>query len=90
MARDIDRRYGIRLSDEQVRKMHLGQVDPATISAEHLIAVAKYYGVNSSALGEVAEQRVGNLLAMTQNWKMLRTEAIRATRRDPHTGRWAA
>lgn len=85
MSRDIRGRFHIAVTDETLRKMHVGEVDPATTNPEYLIAVAKFYGVSSSDLGPVAEERLANLLALTQNWKKLSPEATAALRRQRRT-----
>lgn len=71
MAAAIWKDQGIQVSHETLRKMHRGEVDPAKAMPEHLIAVAKFYGVSSADLGPAAEHRLQALMALAQNWKVL-------------------
>ena len=69
IAARIEADQGVQISHEQLRQMHSGEVDPTSSRPEHLIAVAKFYGVNSIDLGHHAGHRLGDLMALTQNWK---------------------
>jgi hypothetical protein len=58
IARDLDLVYHQRMSAEQVRRYHRGEVDPHDASIEHLAALSGYYRVGISALSPVAFSRL--------------------------------
>lgn len=61
----ILRTYGHSMgSDEQVRKLHHGLVDPATTSVENLLALSRYYGVQPSEITEVVDLRERQVLVL--------------------------
>jgi hypothetical protein len=58
-------------SDETIRRMHNGDVDPNTCVIESIVGLARYYHVSPDDLGEAAGERVRHLLALSdQNWKI--------------------
>lgn len=61
MAADLWADYHYRVSDETLRKMHGGEVDPHTCDAELLAVVALYYGVADEKVSPVAADRLKRL-----------------------------
>lgn len=56
--------HEVSCGDEQVRKMHVGEVDPRTTAIEHLLAVAWYYDVEPSDLHPVVAERLAKVLVL--------------------------
>jgi hypothetical protein len=70
MAKDFYKDYGHDISDEQLREMHNGKRNPASVAIEVLVDLTVYYGCSPRELGSVAEERL--------NW--LRTLDVSAWR----------
>ena len=64
MSKDLYRDYGYDVHEESLRKAHRGDVDPTQCSVELLLGLKAYYGVESSALGEVAARRIATTRAL--------------------------
>jgi hypothetical protein len=66
-AKDIElfayRTMEMRVSDESVRKVFAGQVDPTTCNVELLISLAAFFEVSPDELGSFAGERVRRILA---------------------------
>lgn len=64
IARDIalTTNGGIDITDEQIRKMHAGQVDPHTCDINQLIGLAAFYRVDLEVIHPVAATRARAML----------------------------
>lgn len=58
MSREIWARNRVQISDEQLRRYHIGDVDPNDAALEHLAALAAFYDVGMSGLHVVAYNRL--------------------------------
>ena len=62
---------GLTITDETVRKYHVGLVDPTTAPVEMIAALATYYGVGISEISEEAYKRASttsDLLVRSLRW----------------------
>lgn len=57
IGREIEVHFNVTMSAEQVRKFHVGEVDPHAAPLEQLVALAAYYDVGLSDLGPEAGAR---------------------------------
>lgn len=53
----IYKEFGVRVSDEAIRKAHKGQADPFSTSPEILAGIAHYYGVEPINLTPAVKER---------------------------------
>ncbi len=71
ISRRIFANSGEEISGEQVRKIHKGLVDPATMDINDLVALCNYYSLPLSKLPTVAHdrlERTSTLLASSLRW----------------------
>ena len=71
IATALAMKTGVEINPETLRQLHSGKSDPSKVRPDYLIALARFYGVDSEALGPVAQERIGSLLQLTQNWKKM-------------------
>lgn len=56
-------RGGTRVSDESIRKAHVGEVDPNQCAIELLLVMRDFYKAGPGELGEVAQRRIDTVMA---------------------------
>lgn len=64
MSGDIREMTGEEITDENIRKAHIGKSDPNNCSIRDLILIARWYDVPPSALGPVVRDRAERELAL--------------------------
>lgn len=64
MYRRMVREYDADITEEPIRRLVLGDVDPTYCSLELLLAVCAFYSCTPEELGEAAAHRINTALAM--------------------------
>ncbi len=64
ISRWIYKHLDREISDNQIALLHAGKIDPNHVHVENLLALCRFYEVAPIELGEVAAERMANVLVL--------------------------